>query len=138
MTRGRAGRDPRRRGFPLFPAPFPGPASGPIRMLRGFSVASTSTGLSGIAERYATALFELADERKTLDQVAVDLKVIRVMLAESDDLIRLLSSPALIRDEHPLAMSAVLFKPAAPVLPRSFVCLLLSYLLLSIVLSLFS
>jgi len=33
----------------------------------GFPLASETTGVSGLAERYAAALFDLADERRTLD-----------------------------------------------------------------------
>ena len=36
----------------------------------GFPLASETTGVSGLAERYAAALFDLADERRTLDEVA--------------------------------------------------------------------
>src|SRR5471032_1957019 len=52
-------------------------------------VASKGTGVSGLADRYATALFDLADERKSLDQVAQDLRQLRTMLAESAELRRL-------------------------------------------------
>ena len=48
---------------------------------------------SGIAERYAAALFELAEERGELDRVATDLKSLRAMLAESADFRRLVASP---------------------------------------------
>ena len=46
-------------------------------------MASRQTGVSEIAERYALALFELADERKVLDDVAGDLRALKSMLAES-------------------------------------------------------
>src|SRR5215469_13224281 len=36
----------------------------------GFSLASEATGVTGLAERYAAALFDLADERRNLDEVA--------------------------------------------------------------------
>ena len=49
-------------------------------------MAAESTGISGLAERYATALFELADERHALDAVAGDLRELRAMLHESGDL----------------------------------------------------
>src|ERR1700736_6292366 len=58
-------------------------------------VASKGTGVSGLADRYATALFDLADERKSLDQVADDLRQLRAMLAESAELRRLIRSPSL-------------------------------------------
>ena len=52
----------------------------------------------GVAGRYASALFELADSAKSLDQVAQDLDTFRRLLAESADLRRLIASPVIGRD----------------------------------------
>lgn len=46
-----------------------------------------------IAERYAGALFELADEKKALDQTAKDLETLKNLLAGSDDLRAALRNP---------------------------------------------
>src|SRR5258708_2272485 len=70
-------------------------------------VASKSSGVSGLADRYATALFDLADERKSLDQVAGDLRQLRAMLADSAELRRLVRSPSLTRIEQGRAITAV-------------------------------
>ena len=48
--------------------------------------------VSGVAERYATALFELASEAKTVDAVAKDLSTFSAMITESDDLKRLIDA----------------------------------------------
>ena len=61
-------------------------------------MASETTGVSGVAERYAAALFDLADERRTLDDVASDLRQLRAMLMASADLSRLVRSPILTRE----------------------------------------
>jgi F-type H+-transporting ATPase subunit delta len=53
-----------------------------------------------LAERYAAALFDLADERRVLDQVAADLRQLRAMMQASTDLVRLTRSPILSRDEQ--------------------------------------
>ena len=53
-----------------------------------------------MAERYAAALFDLADERRVLDQVAADLRQLRAMMQASTDLVRLTRSPILSRDEQ--------------------------------------
>ena len=53
-------------------------------------MAAQMSGLSGLSQRYATALFELADERKELDQIANDLVGLRAAIQESPDLQRLL------------------------------------------------
>ena len=73
----------------------------------GCPLASESAGASGLAERYAAALFELADEGHALDAVADDLRELRTMLAASADLARLLRSPVLSRDEQGKAIAAI-------------------------------
>jgi F-type H+-transporting ATPase subunit delta len=70
-------------------------------------LASEATGVSGLAERYATALFDIADERRMLDEVASDLRQLRAMLAASVDLSRLVRSPILTRGEQGKAVSAL-------------------------------
>jgi F-type H+-transporting ATPase subunit delta len=49
--------------------------------------------VSGVAGRYATALFELASEGKALDKVAADLDRFGEALDASPDLARLINSP---------------------------------------------
>jgi len=70
-------------------------------------LAGESTGISGLAERYAAALFELADERHALDAAANDLRELRAMLNTSSDLLRLVRSPVLSRAEQGKAMAAL-------------------------------
>jgi F-type H+-transporting ATPase subunit delta len=70
-------------------------------------LASEATGVSGVAERYAAALFDLADERRVLDDVASDLRELRAMLAASADLSRLVRSPILTRSEQAKAIAAL-------------------------------
>jgi F-type H+-transporting ATPase subunit delta len=70
-------------------------------------LASEPTGVSALAERYATALFDIADERRAFDQVATDLRQLRAMLAESADLVRLVRSPILSRQDQARAVEAV-------------------------------
>ena len=45
-----------------------------------------NSATTGVAGRYASALFELADNAKALDPVAQDLDTFRKMVAESADL----------------------------------------------------
>ena len=70
-------------------------------------MASEATGVTLLAERYAAALFDIADERRTLDAVAADLRQLRAMLAESPDLGRLIRSLILSRDAQGRAIAAV-------------------------------
>ena len=71
-------------------------------------MSSATSATTGVAGRYASALFELADEAKSLDQVAQDLTTFRTMVASSPDLARLLASPVIGRDLQTKALLAVL------------------------------
>ncbi|MEK0082015.1 F0F1 ATP synthase subunit delta [Benzoatithermus flavus] len=62
---------------------------------------------SGVAGRYATALFELASERSALEQVERDLAALDRAIAESADLKRLISSPIVSREDQARAMEAL-------------------------------
>jgi F-type H+-transporting ATPase subunit delta len=85
-----------------------------------FPLASEATGASGVAERYAAALFDIADERHALDPVAEDLRQLRRMLNESGDLSRLLRSPVLSRDAQGQAVAAVAERAGLLLLTRDF------------------
>lgn len=60
-----------------------------------------------IADRYATALFDLAESQNALDQVAGDLKSLKAMIRDSADLRRVLGSPVLSRAQQGKAIAAV-------------------------------
>ena len=62
-------------------------------------MAGDDTSLSGIAGRYAQALLDLADEKKQLDEVAGDLRAVKAVLAESDDLREVARSPLYTRSK---------------------------------------
>jgi F-type H+-transporting ATPase subunit delta len=83
-------------------------------------VASETTGVSGLAERYAAALFDIADERRILDEVASDLRQLRAMLATSMELSRLVRSPILTRGEQGKAISALATHAGFSLLVRDF------------------
>lgn len=83
-------------------------------------MASETTGVSGLAERYAAALFDLADERHALDAVAGDLRELRAMLHASGDLTRMLRSPVLTRDEQGKAVAALADRAGLSPLTRDF------------------
>lgn len=83
-------------------------------------MASEATGVSGVAERYAAALFDLADERRVLDEVASDLRELRAMLAGSADFARLVRSPILTRGEQGKAIAALAERAGFSPLVRDF------------------
>jgi F-type H+-transporting ATPase subunit delta len=64
----------------------------------------------GIAARYAMALFGLAKEDGTLKALETDVDALRTALAISPDLVSLISSPMISRDDQGRAMAAVAAK----------------------------
>jgi F-type H+-transporting ATPase subunit delta len=64
--------------------------------------------VSGMAGRYANALFELALEEHAIDAVKPDLDRFDALIAESTDLQRLVRSPVFSASDQTKALSAVL------------------------------
>jgi F-type H+-transporting ATPase subunit delta len=75
---------------------------------RTANVAGEGAHLSGMAGRYATALFELALEENALDAVKADLEAFDALMAESADLARLVRSPVFSSEQQVRALAAVL------------------------------
>jgi F-type H+-transporting ATPase subunit delta len=73
-------------------------------------VAGEEPIVTGMAGRYATALFELALEEHALDAVRAELDRFEALIAESSDLQRLVRSPVFSAEEQARALSAVLEK----------------------------
>ena len=71
------------------------------------NIASENITLSGLAGRYAVALFELAVEEKNLDNVAEELTALGELLKSSDELKMLTTSPIISRANQAAAMSAM-------------------------------
>jgi F-type H+-transporting ATPase subunit delta len=73
-------------------------------------VAGEDSTVSGVAGRYARALFELALDVKSVDAVKADIEKFAAMMAESTDLNRLVRSPVYGAEERSRALAAVLAK----------------------------
>jgi F-type H+-transporting ATPase subunit delta len=71
-------------------------------------VAGEEPIISGMAGRYATALFELALDNKAVDAIKADLDRFDALVAESEDLRRLVRSPVFAADAQGKALGAVL------------------------------
>ena len=71
-------------------------------------MAAESPSVSGVSGRYATALFELARDEKSIDAVKADLDRFEAMLADSADLTRLVRSPVFSAEGQSKALAAVL------------------------------
>jgi F-type H+-transporting ATPase subunit delta len=76
--------------------------------------------VSGMAGRYATALFELALEEKAIDAVRKDLDQFDALIAANPDLARLVRSPVFGADEQIKALSAILDKAGIKGLAANF------------------
>jgi F-type H+-transporting ATPase subunit delta len=76
--------------------------------LKSVFVAAEDPSVSGVAGRYATALFELARDEKSVDAVKADLDRFEAMLADSADLARLVRSPVFSAEMQSKALTAVL------------------------------
>ncbi|QUS37520.1 F0F1 ATP synthase subunit delta [Tardiphaga alba] len=73
-------------------------------------MAAEDPSVSGVSGRYATALFELARDEKSVDAVKADLDKFAALLGESADLARLVRSPVFTADDQRKALGAVLAK----------------------------
>ncbi len=83
-------------------------------------MASQDTIVSGVAGRYATALFDLARESNTIDALKADLDRFDALIAGSADLLRLVRSPVFSADEQLQALTAVLERAAIAGLAERF------------------
>jgi F-type H+-transporting ATPase subunit delta len=81
---------------------------------------------SGLAGRYARAIFELAQEENSVDAVAQDFASLKELMAESPDLTRLIRAPVFSRDAQAAGMNGVLHRMEASGLTRRFILLLAS------------
>jgi len=82
--------------------------------------------VSGMAGRYATALFDLAKDGNAIDAVAADLERFDTLIAESPDLSRMVRSPVFSADEQLAALSAVLERAGIGGLTAKFLKLITS------------
>jgi F-type H+-transporting ATPase subunit delta len=83
-------------------------------------VAGEDSTVSGVAGRYARALFELALDAKSVDAVKADIEKFAAMMAESADLNRMVRSPVFGAEERSRALAAVLAKAGIGGLASNF------------------
>lgn len=70
-------------------------------------MAQSSSPVSGVAERYALSLFELARDEGTIETVEGELVAFQKLIDDNADFRRLVESPAFTSDDQLRAMSAV-------------------------------
>ena len=84
------------------------------------SVATSSSPVSGVAERYALSLFELAREEGSIDTVESELNQFQGLIDENADFRRLVESPAFTSNEQLSAMAAIVEAVKASPLTANF------------------
>ena len=87
-------------------------------------MAEGAIGVSGLAGRYATALFALAKDKDEISSTESDLLALESALESSGDLRRLINRPAIAREKKVRAMDVIAEKMNLSVLTRSFLGLL--------------
>jgi F-type H+-transporting ATPase subunit delta len=77
--------------------------------------------VSGVAGRYASALFELAQENRAVDAVARDLDAFDALIRDSEDLRRLIRSPVFSAEDQAKAVGAILGRAGIGGLAANFI-----------------
>lgn len=83
-------------------------------------MAADGAGVGGLAARYASALYDLADEQGALDTVAADLNTLKAMLDHSEDFARFIKSPVLSRDDQSKGIAAIATAAQSSALTQKF------------------
>ena len=92
----------------------------------GARVATEEPHNAGLAGRYATAVFELAQEEKSVAALERDFATLKAMIRDSADLAHLVRAPVFSRDDQKKGMDAILHRIEAAPLTRRFVLMLAS------------
>jgi F-type H+-transporting ATPase subunit delta len=89
-------------------------------------VPADAVGVSNVAARYASALYDLADEKSAIDAVAGDLTALQKMIDDSDDFRRFIKSPVLSRADQSKGIAAIAEKAQLSPLTLKFLGLVAS------------
>lgn len=84
-------------------------------------MAQDGDSLSGVAGRYASALYDLASEKSATDEVAAALAQFQTLINDSADLKRLVRSPVFSAQEQVKALDAVLSKAGIGGIAANFI-----------------
>lgn len=83
-------------------------------------MATSSSPVSGVAERYALSLFELARDEGSIEVVETELSQFQTLIDENDDFRRLVESPAFTSEEQLAAITAISADAGASQLTGNF------------------
>ncbi len=89
-------------------------------------MAADGAGVGGLAARYASALYDLADESNSIDAVAADLEGLKTLVDDSDDFARFIKSPVLNREDQTKGIAAIAAKAGLTDISQKFLGLVAS------------
>lgn len=89
-------------------------------------MSTSAASTSGAAGRYASAIFDLANETNALDTLEGDFASLRETIDGSADLAHVVNSPAFSRADQQKALDAILAKSGSSDLTKNFVSLMIS------------
>ena len=92
-----------------------------VTSFQGPLVAKEESIVSGMAGRYAQALYQLAAEQGATDKVAADLKSFAALIAESEDFARFVRSPVFSTEEQVKALTAILARAGVSGISANFI-----------------
>lgn len=93
-------------------------------MARATYVANDDPIMASVAGRYASALFDLANEERKLSVTEGDVELLEKLLDESEDLRRMVTSPVISASEQGAAIGAIASRAGVSPLVANFVGLL--------------
>ena len=93
--------------LPIHAIRFPVWDAWPLKLNERRIVASTDQTVSGVAGRYASALFDLASDEKSTEAIGQQLQAFAGAIDASDDLKRLVRSPVFSSGDQAAAIAAV-------------------------------
>ena len=97
-----------------------------MRPNKGLALAEDNDVVSGVAGRYASALYALASEQRQTSEIAAALRTVSDLIAESPDLRRLVRSPVFSAQEQTKAFDAILERAGVSGIAANFVRLVAS------------
>ena len=92
-----------------------------VRQNKGGALAEESEHVSGVAGRYASALYSLASEQRQTGEIAAALAALDKMIVESSDLQRLVRSPVFSSADQTKALNALLARAGISGIAANFV-----------------
>lgn len=87
---------------------------------------SDGAGISGLPARYASALFDLADDANAIDGVSADLDGLSALINDSDDFMRFIKSPVLSREDQAKGIAAIASQAGLNAITQKFLGLVAS------------